>query len=262
MTSTAMPVWWDDPADACTNMAADELLAAEAERSGGLVVRVYGWLPASVSLGAFQEIAAARGLAAIAGVPLVRRPSGGGALVHGTDLTYAAAVPRNHAWSRTPHDLYDAFHAALVEELRGRGVAARRHEPGDRDTDRSERFLCFDRRSAGDVVVAVPGGTATTDDPKLMGSAQRRLQAAILQHGSLLLRANPAVGPAARHAGLLDIHPAACPDIRAFAMAWLDRVARACEAAARPAGGFLAGREPEVAAAAARFRDARWLGRR
>ena len=80
MIGEELPIWWDEPADAFTNMAADELLAAEADRRGCLVVRFYGWEPASVSLGAFQEIAAARACDAIAGVPLVRRPSGGGAV--------------------------------------------------------------------------------------------------------------------------------------------------------------------------------------
>ena len=61
MVTSELPIWWDEPADAFTNMAADELLAAEADRRGCLVVRIYGWSPARVSPGAFQPIAAARG---------------------------------------------------------------------------------------------------------------------------------------------------------------------------------------------------------
>lgn len=261
MSGNELPIWWDEPADGCTNMAADELLAAEADRRGCLVVRLYGWTPAGVSLGAFQEVAAARGRPEIAGLPLVRRPSGGGAIVHGTDLTYAAALPRAHAWGTAAQALYDAFHAALVAELRDRGVAARQHRRSGPD-DRDAAFLCFDRRAEGDVVVAASGSAAAAD-PKILGSAQRRLAGVVLQHGSLLLRANPAAGPAGRHPGLLDLHPAAAADDREFAAAWLERIARGCGATlAWQASGFRPGRASEIAAAAARFRDARWLARR
>lgn len=262
MAANQVPVWWDEPADACTNMAADELLAAEADRRGCLVVRLYGWTPAGVSLGAFQEIAAARGRSDVAGLPLVRRPSGGGAIVHGTDLTYAAALPRAHAWGTAAQSLYDAFHAALVAELHDRGVAARQHRRSGPD-DRDAAFLCFDRRAEGDVVVAPAGSSPAAADPKILGSAQRRLAGVVLQHGSLLLRANPAAGPAARHPGILDLHPAAVADDREFAAAWLGRVARGCGAtAAWQPGGFRPGREPAIAAAAARFGETRWLERR
>ncbi len=261
VAANQLPVWWDEPADACTNMAADELLAAEADRRGCLVVRLYGWTPAGVSLGAFQEIAAARGRPEIARLPLVRRPSGGGAIVHGTDLTYAAALPRAHAWGTAAQALYDAFHAALVAELRDRGVAARQHRRSGPD-DRDAAFLCFDRRAEGDVVIAAAGSTAAAD-PKILGSAQRRLAGVVLQHGSLLLRANAAAGPAARHPGILDLHPAAVADDREFAAAWLERVGRGCGATvAWQPGGFRPGREPAIAAAAARFRTTQWLERR
>ncbi len=263
MIGEELPIWWDEPADAFTNMAADELLAAEADRRGCLVVRIYGWEPASVSLGAFQEIATARACPAIAGVPLVRRPSGGGALVHGTDLTYAAAVPRRHPWGETAQAFYDAFHAALVAELRDRGIAARQYRSAGAADALGERLLCFDRRAEGDVVVARSAAAEEADDPKIMGSAQRRLAGVILQHGSLLLRANPAVAQAARHSGLLDLSPQANLDVRSLAEAWLTRVARACAATAVPQGtGFRVAREADIAALAARFRDARWIARR
>lgn len=263
MTAETVPVWWDEPAEPFTNMAADELLAAEADRRGGLVVRLYGWAPASVSLGAFQEIAAARGLPDLAGLPLVRRPSGGGAIVHGSDLTYAAAVPRRHPWGGSPQAFYDAFHAALVDELRGLGIAARQHRAGGLADAREGRFLCFDRRAEGDVVAALPNRPATGDDPKILGSAQRRLAGAVLQHGSLLLAANAAVGPAARHVGIHDLLPGGLPEPRTLAAGWLDRVARGCGAgAAWQPQGFRDGREAEIAAATPRFQDPRWTARR
>ena len=75
-----LTIWWDGAADGPTNMAADECLAAEAERRGSLVLRFYGWSDTTISLGGFQKIGDARQVEAIRGVPLVRRPSGGGAI--------------------------------------------------------------------------------------------------------------------------------------------------------------------------------------
>jgi lipoate-protein ligase A len=259
-----LPVWWDDAADGGTNMAADEILAAEAIRRGSLVIRLYGWAPACVSLGAFQEIAAARAIPALAGVPLVRRPSGGGAIVHGSDLTYAAAVPKCHPWGGTPQALYDAFHAAMVAELADRGIAARLH-PGDAIApgEAEERFFCFDRRATGDIVASASGKPPAATDPKIMGSAQRRLAGVVLQHGSLLVEANPAVGPEARHAGIEELAPGVSASLPELAAGWLRRVADSCGAAIDwRSGGFRPGREAEIAGCAERFRQDRWTGRR
>lgn len=263
---TALLVWRDDPADGPANMAADDVLAAEAVRQQRPLVRFYRWNQMTVSLGAFQPIAAAEADPTIASLPLVRRPSGGGGIVHGSDLTYAVAVPRDHhdhqahPWGGKPHVLYDAFHEALVAVLGARGIPARLHPgrgPQDGDED---RLLCFDRRARGDVVV--PGPSA--DGHKLLGSAQRRLKAAILQHGSLLLETPPHEGSAAAHPGLFEIFPEArgWPENELVA-AWLDRLGEATGLVPDfAAGGFAAGHEAEVAAAGARFRDPAWLRRR
>lgn len=243
-------------------MAADELLAVEAVALDRPLVRVYGWSEPTVSLGGFQRLADARAATVIAGLPLVRRPSGGGAIVHGTDLTYAVAVPRGHAWGSDPQVLYDAFHEALAAELRQRGVATERHPGRDRAEGDDERLLCFDRRAHGDLVVQTASGGP--DGHKILGSAQRRLRGAVLQHGSLLLRSPPLARAAARHPGLLDLHgPAAAWGLRELLTAWLDRVAAAagglleCRTAA-----FGSTRAAAVATAAARFRDPAWLARR
>lgn len=261
-SAPTLPVWWDAAADGPTNMALDELLAEEAARRGGPAVRLYSWAGTHVSLGGFQGLAEAEACAAIRGLPVVRRPSGGGAIVHGSDLTYAIAVPREHRWGAAPQALYDAAHAAMVEVLRGHGVDARLH-PGRPETQPAP-FLCFDRRATGDIVAAPSGRPRTDDDPKIMGSAQRRLGAVVLQHGSLLVRPNPDVGGAARHGGLRAVGGlGADVDPPGLATAWLLLLAAAL-------GGepthqrepFASGREAELAPRADRFRDPRWTGRR
>ena len=276
-----LTVWWDGAADGPTNMAADECLAAEAERIGGLVMRIYGWTVPTVSIGGFQPIAAVRQTPELAGVAVVRRPSGGGAIVHGTDLTYAAAVPKGHRWGGDPQAFYDAIHGAMSGELRDRGVAVRLHghvAGGGAAGAAEPPLFCFDRRSAGDLVVdrvpesseawpvtadrASAVGTTPRLDAKIMGSAQRRLAGAVLQHGTLLLEANPAVVGAARHPGLAELlgrRPGTGTEI---ARAWVARIAATLDVAPDERGGFLEDHEREIAARVRRFLDAAWMARR
>lgn len=251
-------VWWDGPADGATNMAADECLAEAAVARECLCLRLYGWTTPTVSLGAFQRFADAEHCEGIAALPVVRRPSGGGAIVHGSDLTYAAAVPKRHAWGATAQTLYDALHAAMVDVLRERGVAARLCRSATTDGD-TAAFLCFDRRSPGDVVLDVADG-----DVKLMGSAQRRLAAAVLQHGSLLLDRNAAATGRAAHAGLGDLAPrAAVGGGRPLATAWLDKVAATLAAEIHlQSPSFPHSHAAAVANARRRFDDQAWTCRR
>jgi lipoate-protein ligase A len=253
--------WWDAPAGGPENMAADELLAAESLHCNRVVVRIYGWREPSVSLGGFQRLADAHACPEIAPLPLVRRPSGGGGIIHGTDLTYAAAVPRDHAWGGDPQRLYDVFHEALAELLRERGVAARRHPGRGRESGDEARFLCFDRRARGDLVIDVAD---TADGHKILGSAQRRLHAAVLQHGSLLLERPTAGGEAIRHPGLHDLHAASrLGPLRDLVGAWLERVAHQAQGDVEwREESFAASAGPSLAAAADRFRSQAWLARR
>ncbi len=268
---TGLDCWWDDAADGPVNMGTDEALALEAERSRRVLVRCYGWTRTTVSLGGFQSVAEARGLPGMAALPLVRRPSGGGAIIHGSDLTYAIAVPKEHPWGRSAQSLYDAVHGAAVEELRARAVPARLH-PATDEPDAGiapEPYLCFDRRSPGDVVVprlAGPAGTATEASQaaaKILGSAQRRLAGVILQHGSLLWRSNATVAASCGHPGLAELAPTGClGDPEDVARGWLDRVARSLGGRLTERRQFAAGREAEVGRLSGRFADDRWTSRR
>ena len=274
-----LTVWWDDAADGATNMAADESLAAEAERTGGLLVRVYGWTRTTVSLGAFQRLDDARRIPELAGIPLVRRPSGGGAIVHGSDLTYAAAVPKLHAFGTSPQAFYDALHAAMADVVTGCGLTVRPYAAGDEGpavADGEEPFFCFDRRSPGDLVAALSnaassgaaegnaaeGNAAEGRPPKLMGSAQRRLAGVVLQHGSLLVRPNTDVTGAARHRSVEELCARPLPPPLDLARTWVRRIAASLGGAPTERGSFVGGRAVDVDARASRFRDDRWTARR
>lgn len=262
MNVQAITIWWDGAADGPTNMAADECLAAESERRGSMLLRFYGWSETTISLGGFQKIDDARQQESIRGLPLVRRPSGGGAIVHGSDLTYAAAVPKSHPWGTSPQAFYDALHGAMVEVLADLGIRAWPHAAGgDRPSRDESSFFCFDRRATGDLVMAGPSEAAPS---KIMGSAQRRLAGVVLQHGSLLLRGNTTVGGPALHAGVADLVAGLqVPDEAVLSRAWGRGIARGLGASFREEDSpFLRGRESEVARESARFREESWTARR
>lgn len=173
-----------DAAPAAWNMAVDEVLLENAASSGQLALRFYGWAKPSISLGYFQAYDDRRQHPTSLDCPLVRRTSGGGALIHDTpdhDLTYSLAVPDVPRRSQAQQTLYHQMHDAVRRAVRELALEPRLCEPDEADVRRP--FLCFLRRSPGDLLVG---------DHKIMGSAQRRSAAAVLQHGTLLLAQSPA----------------------------------------------------------------------
>jgi lipoate-protein ligase A len=264
-------------------MALDESLAAEAARRAAVLVRISTWSHSTLSLGAFQAVADARACAGLEGLPVVRRPSGGGAIIHGSDLTLCVAVPRDHPSAGAPQILYDVVHGALVDELRSRGVPASLSagrvgpagdlaDPGAGPVPRSiDPFLCFDRRAVGDVVL--PGqaepinAEGTRGDRKILGSAQRRLRGAVLQHGTLLLGANRSIPPRFSHPGLDDlVGPAGAwrlPQAEGLVRGWLARLSVGLAAPLVEAGGrFTPGPDSGFEEALKRFRQESWTARR
>lgn len=179
-----MSLCLDPPAPGAANMAADEALlaAAAAGAPGG---RWYRWSEPTVSLGHFQKADELAGTD-LAGLPAVKRLSGGGAIVHDDEWTYAMAVPRSHPLARSPERFYEAVHGELIAALAAAGVAARLRGAGGSAGD--EPTLCFLRADPRDVVVSDVAGAVR----KIVGSAQRRRRGAVLQHGSLLAAASPA----------------------------------------------------------------------
>ena len=177
------------PAPGSWNMAVDEVLLETAAQRGQPVLRFYQWSAPTLSLGYFQRLADRVSHSPSTGVDLVRRVSGGGAIVHDRELTYSLSLPPGHPLGLDTQSLYNALHTTLIETLASWGVEARLCNPGvdtlpcfmaapDADEKSAEPFLCFQRRAQGDVLVGAY---------KVAGSAQRRRQGAVLQHGSVLL---------------------------------------------------------------------------
>ncbi len=187
----------DPPANGAWNMAVDEALLEEAADAGLASLRFYQWSEPTLSLGYFQRYAEREEHEPSRGAAVVRRLSGGGALVHDRELTYSLCLSASHPLARRPAELYAPVHRALVEVLAAQGVAATLQcealVPGaagtctgkiDDPAESGEAFLCFARRSAADVVLAA-------EHDKIVGSAQRRRRGAVLQHGAVLLAASP-----------------------------------------------------------------------
>jgi lipoate-protein ligase A len=162
------------------NMAVDEALLLSAPRSGP-TLRFYQWEEPTLSLGYFQNAAERSAHEASAGCPIVRRSTGGGAILHHHELTYSFVMPANQRQDKSSSQpLYYAFHETLVEALAELCIEATLFlgEPLQQ-IGHVESFLCFQRRATGDVLQS---------NAKICGSAQRRQKEALLQHGSVLLR--------------------------------------------------------------------------
>jgi lipoate-protein ligase A len=155
------------------NMAADGALLAAAD-AGAAALRFYGWLAPTLSLGYFQPHAPARAFPGLGGLDWVRRPTGGAALVHHHEVTYALALPAGREWQPPGRACLCHFHQRIVDALAGLGVSATLSQ----GEEKRGEVLCFLHHTPGDVLI---GGH------KVVGSAQRKTRGALLQHGGILL---------------------------------------------------------------------------
>ncbi len=171
----------DSPLDGPTNMARDEALMT---RAGALqsspTLRLYQWDRPTISLGYFQHYADYESLPPPAGdLPVVRRLTGGGAILHDMELTYSLTLPVGHPLLTHGYNrLYELAHDAVIETLATLGVTAARCGTSDDSGAARGPFFCFERRHCYDVLAG---------SGKIAGSAQRRTRSAVLQHGSIVL---------------------------------------------------------------------------
>ena len=175
---------FDPPASGPWNMAVDESLLETAAATGRAALRFYQWQVPTLSLGYFQSAADRQQHAASRDCPLVRRASGGGAILHDRELTYGIAIaPSGHF---VASELYDIAHQTLIAALAQFGVAAALYRASTQCKSTaatpSPPFLCFQRRTCSDIVCG---------EAKIVGSAQRRRRGGVLQHGSIVLARSP-----------------------------------------------------------------------
>lgn len=167
------------PANGAMNMALDDaLLQAVAAGRSRPVLRLYRWQPAALTLGYAQPLDAGVDQAACrsAGIDVVRRPTGGRAVLHDHEVTYAVIAPVGAPFGTTVAESYRAIAAVLQAALCSLGLTAVL-VPGQ-PRGRQNRAVCFTAPAQYELLV---------DGCKVAGCAQKRLGGAFLQHGSLPL---------------------------------------------------------------------------
>jgi lipoate-protein ligase A len=151
------------------NMATDEALLDKVARDGGAYLRFYRWDPPTLSIGRNQPHT-------FQGVPIVRRPTGGQAVWHDREVTYAVIAPI--ACFGSLRKAYCEIHTRLARALQEFGVEAILAPAHPPIRPSAHPASCFAAAVGGEILVA---------GKKLVGSAQVRRGDAFLQHGSILL---------------------------------------------------------------------------
>jgi lipoyl(octanoyl) transferase len=170
------------PADGFTNMAVDEaLLEIYSAQALSPTLRFYTWSPPALSLGYGQPIASDIDLACCQalGIDVVRRPTGGRAVLHGREVTYSVIIREDDPLvAAGVLASYLTISRALIRGLSYLGITAELLPLRRPISSATVSPVCFATPSSYEVAVA---------GRKIVGSAQRRAHGAIMQHGSLPL---------------------------------------------------------------------------
>jgi lipoyl(octanoyl) transferase len=170
-------LWVDDnPRPGWVNMSIDQTLLERADHLAESWLRLYQWEPQCLSFGRNEPASTRYSVDAIRslGLDTVRRPTGGRAVLHSHELTYAVAMPVGRFGSL--RDAYQKIHQMLADALRLLGanvfLAPRKLTPP------VTAGACFSHAAGGEIMSAAG---------KVVGSAQYRYGRGLLQHGSILL---------------------------------------------------------------------------
>lgn len=250
------------PLDGATNMAVDAALMARAAARGEAVLRVYSWIRPTLSFGRNQTALGWYDPRRVpADVDVVRRPTGGRAILHHREVTYSVTAPA--ASMPGLRQSHARINAILQDALRALGVATdaagSTGSSGRATAERRTSTACFQTAAPGELL---SGGR------KLVGSAQYRDSGALLQHGSILVdddqqriallmtRPIPDAPPAATLHSLLGRRPRV--EEVAEALFGAVRSLEDPEPAALDPGEVIADAQPYLA----HFRDPAWTWRR
>lgn len=169
------------PGSGCRQMAIDHsLLSAAILDESPPTLRFYRFEPPSLSLGRFQPLESIDLEACVdLGVDVVRRPTGGKAILHMDDFTYSLTVPPSYGLPESVEGSYVLICGGIISALGKLGIEADLVPRNPYEL--KEVHSCFSSPAAADLSV---GGR------KLCGSAQTRKEGAMLQHGTVLLKDN------------------------------------------------------------------------
>lgn len=160
--------------DAFTNMAIDEALVQSSQKP---ILRVYQWKPASISIGYNQNIQKEINIEYCRKnkIDIVRRITGGKAVFHNQELTYSFIVPEK--LNLLPKDIVESYKIiaqALIIGLNKIGINAK----VQKINEKIATPICFNSSNWYELLM---------NNKKISGSAQRRIDGKILQHGPILL---------------------------------------------------------------------------
>jgi lipoate-protein ligase A len=201
------------PLPGALNMAIDHMLLETYAATSRPTLRFYQWTPPCLSLGLAQRLERDVNLEACVrlGIDVVRRQTGGRAILHDREVTYALVMPIDHPLigGQAVAQSYRAISEALCIGLLQLGITvdlAPRPDPGQ-----SKSAACFDVPSDYEI---------TADGRKLVGSAQARQHGVLLQHGSILLHSD-----VDRLVEVLRLPPTLGPDMLAQRLTALNELA-------------------------------------
>ncbi|TAN39831.1 MAG: lipoate--protein ligase family protein [Nitrospirae bacterium] len=164
------------------NMALDEALALSVRRGASApVLRLYGWVHPSVSLGRFQRTSDIdTGYCSARDIPVVRRPTGGRAILHDAELTYSFSVRTDHpSFAQGLRESYRKISGAIGLALQRTGIMAEAKDRPEKGTVLAGSPLCFQSSSRGEILCG---------SKKIVGAAQKRWTDGLLQQGTLPYR--------------------------------------------------------------------------
>lgn len=260
--SAAAPLrlWLDaTPRPGATQMAIDAVLLARAGGGALPVLRLYRWDPPCLSFGRHEPALRRYDRAAIEalGLDTVRRPTGGRAVWHHDELTYAWAAPDDRADGL--RQAYRRLHELVADAVSRLGGAPTLAPAPARAQD----------VGAGACFAAPAGGEVLLGGRKVAGSAQLREAGGILQHGSLLLGGSQAIVARVTRGTLPAAADTSLAEALGRRVAFEDAAEAVAGAAAASHAVVAALPEAEAASilaeaahAASRFRDAEWTWRR
>ena len=183
---STMEIWrlLTSPADCGTrNLATDQAISEQVRDGASLpTIRFYSWKSPTLSLGYAQPMSLFdTGLARRLKIEIVRRSTGGQAILHDDELTYAIALPRTHALAKEGIIAsYQLFNNAFARGLEQLGIPVTRGS-WTPDAESYQDVVCFGAPSTHELA---------TGNNKVLGSAQTRVGGVMLQHGSLPLSHN------------------------------------------------------------------------
>jgi lipoate-protein ligase A len=241
-------VYRDPPLDGPTNMARDEhLLNCSAVRPAA--VRIYSWNPPTISLGCFQRFVRTADLPQdVRDLAIVRRLTGGGAILHDREVTYCLVMDDSVAVAReSPPEAYRMVHECWRGALAASGVVTElAPDSFPMPSPRSGPFFCFEKPGRTDLLL---------NGAKLLGSSQRRTGGRVLQQGSLLLGRRFASHPGGH------LNDPAAETVAAWTDAFLGRLAEQLGLTPRESD-WTSDQLADIARRRVRYADDAWTRRR